>query len=133
MVEAWVPHLKIQRLVVADDEATGNPLMRAAMTMAVPSDVEVNISRIDQTDFPALAKDDVRSLVLLRDVAAVVAARRQGLPDGPLNIGNVHAGTGRAQVTRSVFLSDEEKVQLKQLGMPATIQAVPSEAPVEIA
>lgn len=135
MVEAWVPHLKVERLIVADDEASANPLMRAAMTMAVPSNVEVRISRIDQTDFAALAKDDVRSLVLLRDIAAALAARRQGLPDGPLNIGNVHAGMGRVQVTRSVFLTGEERIQLSRLavlGMPATVQSVPSESPIAI-
>jgi mannose/fructose/N-acetylgalactosamine-specific phosphotransferase system component IIB len=130
VLEAWVPHLKIARLVVADDEAAGNALMRAAMTMAVPDSVEVRISKIDQTDFPAIAKDAVPTLVLLRDVMAAVTARRYGLPEGPLNVGNVHAGTGRSQVTRAVFLSPEETAELKNLGMLVTLQSVPSEAPV---
>jgi len=132
VLEAWVPHLKIARLVVADDEAASNPLMRAAMSMAVPSHVEVVISKIEATDFPALANDPVPSLVLLRDVAAAVTARRFGLPEGPLNVGNVHAGMGRAQVTRAVFLTEEEKAELKNLGMLVTLQAVPSEAPVAL-
>ena len=127
-----MPHLKIKRLVVADDEAASNTLMRAAMTMAIPDDVELVISKIEKTDFPALAKDAVPSLVLLRDVAAVVAARRFGLPDGPLNVGNVHAGLGRSQLTRSVFLTDAEREELKHLGMLVTLQAVPSEAPIAI-
>jgi mannose/fructose/N-acetylgalactosamine-specific phosphotransferase system component IIB len=130
VLEAWVPHLNIERLVVADDEAAGNALMRAAMTMAVPENVEVVISKVDETDFPALAKDPVPSLVLLRDVSAAVTARRFGLPEGPLNIGNVHAGMGRAQVTRAVFLTEAERADLKNLGMLVTLQAVPSEAPV---
>ena len=103
--------------------------MRAAMTMAVPDGVEVLISKIDKTDFPAFAKDAVPSLVLLRDVSSVVAARRFGLPNGPLNVGNVHAGMGRAQVTRSVFLTEIERVELKGLGMSVTLQSLPSEAP----
>ena len=132
MLEAWVPHLKIERLVVADDEAASNPLMRAAMTMAVPEDVEVVISKINQMDFPRIAKDDVPSLVLVRDVAAAVAARRFGLPGGPLNVGNVHSGMGREQVTRSVFLTADERAELKGLGMSVTIQSVPSEAPIAL-
>ena len=35
VVEAWLPHLKVSRVVVADDEAAQSPLIRAAMGMAV--------------------------------------------------------------------------------------------------
>ena len=34
VVEAWLPHLKVQRVVVADDEAASSPLIRAAMALA---------------------------------------------------------------------------------------------------
>ncbi len=102
--------------------------MRAAMTMAVPEDIEVRISTIEAADFEALAADAIPSLVLLRDVAAVVTARKFGLPDGPLNVGNVHAGIGRAQVTRTVFLTEAERLELKNLGMAVTLQALPSDS-----
>lgn len=132
VLEAWVPHLKVSRLVVADDEAAGNPLMRAAMMMALPADLEALVARVDQTNFPKLAEDRVPTLVLLRDVAALVTARRFGLPAGPLNVGNVHAGMNRKQLTRSVFLTDDERRELKGSGMLATVQAVPSDPPVAV-
>ena len=127
-----MPHLNIVRLVVADDEAAKQPLMQAAMTLAVPPSVEVIICSLEQADFSALASDPVPTLVLLRDVAAAVAARKLGLPDGTLNVGNVHAGLGRAQVTRSVFLTEEEREVLKNSGMTVTLQAVPSEAAIPL-
>ena len=34
VVEAWLPHLHIERIVVADDEAAGDPLTSAAMQLA---------------------------------------------------------------------------------------------------
>lgn len=132
VLEAWVPHLKVHRLVVADDEAAGNPLMRAAMTMALPADLEALIARVDQANFPRLAQDAVPTLVLVRDVAALVAARRLGLPPGPLNVGNVHAGMNRKQLTRSVFLTDAERTELKDSGMVTTVQAVPSDPPLAV-
>lgn len=135
MIEAWVPHLKAQRLLVVDDEAATNPLMRAAMTMAVPPHIQVQLSSLQSADFAAVASDPIRTLVLLRDVDAAVTARARGLPDGGLNVGNVHAGNGRTQVTRSVFLTDEERNQLRQLeagGMQVSLKAVPSEASVPL-
>jgi len=133
VIEAWLPHLAVGRILVADDEAAHNALMQAAMRMAVPAGVKVDIAPVDQADFKGAAADGVRTLVLLREVKSVAQARERGLPATPLNLGNVHAGAGRKAVTRAVFLSDEEVRDLKQLqdgGMPVSFQAVPLEKPL---
>lgn len=130
VIEAWLPHLNVRRLVVADDEAAGDPLARTVMGMAVPPQVHVVLERVASLDFSAYAKDSVPTLVLFRDVAAVVSARAHGLPNGLLNVGNVHAAPGKTAHSRSVFLSDEEKDALnamRQGGMDVHLQAVPTE------
>lgn len=132
VVEAWLPHLKVRRVVVADDATAADPLARAAFGLAVPPDVEVMMAPLAGIDFDALAKDGVRTLVLFRDVPAAVAARARGLPPGPLNLGNLHAGPGRVSVSRSVYLDEADRRALSALaagGMHVSIQAVPVEAP----
>ncbi len=135
VIEAWLPHLHIERVVVADDEAAADALAAAAMELAMPADVQVTMRRVSQVDFAKLGDDAVRTLVLFRDVSSVMAARQHGLPNGQLNVGNVHAGPGRHAVSRSVFLSDVEAEQLQSLnhsGMTVVIQAVPAERPVSL-
>lgn len=135
VVEAWLPHLDVRRVVVADDASAGDALARVALGLAVPPEVEVVLEKVAAVDFARLAKDGVRTLVLFRDVAAAVEARRHGLPDGPLNLGNLHAGPGRAAVSRSVFLDDVDARALAELGaggMQVNIQAVPSEVPAAL-
>ncbi|AKF83768.1 PTS sugar transporter subunit IIB [Myxococcus sp. MISCRS1] len=135
VVEAWLPHLKVSRVVVADDEAASSPLIRAAMALAVQSAIEVQILPLSQVDFAALSKDGVRTLVLLRDVASVPFAYAHGLSLGELNLGNVHFGTGRRQVSPSVFLAEAELRTLQQLaeqGVRVEARAVPAEKPVEL-
>jgi mannose/fructose/N-acetylgalactosamine-specific phosphotransferase system component IIB len=132
VVEAWLPHLEVRRVVVADDATASDALAQVAFRLAVPSDVEVVMAPVGGADYGALARDGVRTLVLFRDVQAVVAARAAGLPDGVLNLGNVHAGPGRAQVTRSVFLDGADREALTQLqhgGMQLVVQAIPAEKP----
>ena len=134
VIESWLPHLKIQRIVVADDVAVGDPLVRTAMGLAVPPDIEVILARIDDVPFKKLANDGPRTLVLLRDVPSAMRAYHLGLT-GPLNLGNVHAGPARQQLSRSVFLTDAEKEQLVNLtkdGLAVTIQAVPNETPIRV-
>jgi mannose/fructose/N-acetylgalactosamine-specific phosphotransferase system component IIB len=133
VVEAWLPMLKVGRVVVADDEAADSPLMRAAMGLAVPAGVEVDISRLDEVPFASLEKDGTRTLLLLRDVPALLRARSRGLQLRHLNIGNVHHGPGRRPVSASVYLTPQELEQLRALeasGVEVEVRGVPADRPI---
>jgi mannose/fructose/N-acetylgalactosamine-specific phosphotransferase system component IIB len=133
VVEAWLPVLKVGRVVVADDEASESPLMRAAMGLAVPAGVEVDISRLDDVPFARLEQDGVRTLVLVRDVTSLLRAKSRGLPLRHLNLGNVHHGPGRRPVSPSVYLSGEELQQLRALdasGVELEARGVPADRPI---
>lgn len=135
VIEAWLPHLKVQRVVVADCDVVTDPLAKAAYALAMPADVELVLAPVAKLDFASLDRDKVRTLVLFRDVKAVVSARERGLPNGMLNLGNIHTGPGRAQVSRSIFL-DQADTQalslLSQSGMKVRIQAVPTDPEHEL-
>ena len=136
VVEAWLPLLKVGRVVVADDEASDSPLMRAAMGLAVPPGVEVDISRLDEVPFARFDQDSVRTLVLVRDVAALMRAKSRGLPLRRVNLGNIHHGPGRRPVSASVYLTAEELQQLRALeasGVELEVRGVPSDRPILLA
>jgi mannose/fructose/N-acetylgalactosamine-specific phosphotransferase system component IIB len=136
VVEAWLPFLKVGRVVVADDEAADSPLMRAAMALAVPAGVDVNISRLDDVAFSSLDQDRVRTLLLLRDIPSLLRARSRGLVLRHLNLGNLHHGPGRRPVSASVYLTAEELEQLRALdasGVEVDVRGVPSDRPVHLA
>lgn len=136
VVEAWLPFLKVDRVVVADDEAAESPLIRAAMGLAVSGSIEVQILPLGQVDFPKLSQDRVKTLVLVRDVEDVLVAKDKGLLVGHVNLGNVHFTSGRRQVSPSVFLSPDELNQLKMLaeaGTEVEARGVPSDRPVTFA
>lgn len=136
VVEAWLPHLKVGRVAVADDEAAQNPLIRAAMALAVQPSVEVVIQPLREFNFERITRDEVKTLVLVRDVRDAVEAKERGLKLTRLNLGNVHFATGRRQVSASVFLSQEELDQLKVLaqeGVAVDARGVPSEKSVSFA
>jgi mannose/fructose/N-acetylgalactosamine-specific phosphotransferase system component IIB len=133
VVEAWLPGLKVARVVVADDEAAHSPLMKVAMGLAVPPELEVDILPLRDTPFAPYAADKVKTLLLLRDIQALVEARKLGLPQTRVNLGNVHHGPMRKAVSTSVFLNAEEMEQLKRLhedGWDIEARGVPSERPV---
>jgi mannose/fructose/N-acetylgalactosamine-specific phosphotransferase system component IIB len=136
VVEAWLPALKAERIVVADDEAATNSLVRAAMGLAVPLQIAVRIEALFSVPYSSLNADSVRTLLLVRDVAGVIAAHERGLKLTHLNLGNIHFERGRQRVSASVFLSQTELDQLKALaeqGVEVEARAVPSDVRVTLA
>jgi PTS system mannose-specific IIB component len=136
VLEAWIPRLGARRVVVADDEAARNPLVRSAMSLCLPPEVPVEMAPLAEVDFAGLAADPEPVLVLLRDVAGLVEATRRGLAPalaGRLNLGNVHYEPGRRPVTPSIFLTAGELAALRALraaGFEVEARAVPGDAPV---
>lgn len=137
VLEAWLPALDAHGILVADDEAAGNVLARAAMALAIPPKVSFEVLRV--SDAAALLKPggkgphSPRTLVLLRDVRDAVALHEAGVAIPQLNLGNVHFGQGRRQVSPSVFLDERDLAALDRLAAEGTrveVRAVPNEPPL---
>ena len=135
----WVPHLGAQRVVVADDEAAGNPLARAAMTLALPPGVTAAVEPLRSVDWGALARAPDPVLLVMRDIDSAERAVAAGLAPAQaavVNVGNVHYSQGRRKVTPSVFLTGAELDGLRRLeagGFRIEVRAVPLDAPIGLA
>lgn len=130
VVSTWIPHLKAGRVVVVDEEAATSPLMRAAMTMALPPSLEAVIERPSAVDWTRIAEGEIRTLLLVRDVSDLEAAVRAGLRSPTVNVGNVHFAEGRKPVSPSIFLSEEELAALERiaaLGIAVEARAIPTD------
>jgi PTS system mannose-specific IIB component len=136
ILEAWVPRLGVERIVIADDEAAASPLARAAMMLCLPPTLSAVVSPVAKADYAALAAARQATLLLFRDLSAVERAVGAGLTPAlarEVNLGNLHYSPGRLAVTPSVFLSGEEIAviqSLAALGFEVEARAVPSDTPV---
>ena len=109
------------------------------MTLCVPPDLPVRVMPVKDVPWAELAAEERTVLVLVRDVAALAAARAGGLSPAlapRVNLGNVHFGPGRRPVTPSVFLAGPELEALRDLaaaGFELEARAIPSEPPTGLA
>lgn len=130
VIEAWLPVLKVARILVADDDAASHPLTSAAMAIAVPPPMLFEIRRLDEVDFAQEDRLDERTLLLLRDPESALRAFARGLRCPTLNLGNVHFEPGRERLTASVFLTPDEGARLATLaasGQAIEVRALPHE------
>ena len=140
VLEAWLPALRAQGLVVADDEAAGSLLSRSAMALAIPPKVELRVLTVAAA--AALLRPGgtapvaARTILLLREVRDAAALHELGVPLPRLNLGNVHFRAGRRQVSPSVFLDLGELEILERLAAAGTeveLRAVPAEPALTLA
>jgi len=135
ILEAWVPRLRVEKVVIADDEAAGSPLAHAALSLCAPPGLPVEVVPLRGAGWATLAEDRTRVLVLVREVADLVRARAEGLTARlapSVNVGNVHFAPGRHAVSPSVFLSAEELAALRAMegeGYAVEVRSIPAEPP----
>jgi PTS system mannose-specific IIB component len=136
ILETWVPKLRASEVLVADDDAAASPLARAALTLCVPPELSVRIEPLAAVRWAEVAASRTPTLVVVREVEALVHARAGGLtPEmAPIvNVGNVHFAPDRRSVTASVFLSRGEIDALRALervGFLVEARPIPSEPPL---
>lgn len=136
ILSAWVPSLEIDAIVVADDEAAGNTLVRSAMAIAIPPDVQFTVVPVARVAEAVTAQGPrARTLVLVRDVADARRALDAGLVLTSLNLGNVHFASDRSSVTPSVHLSVAEVAELDALegrGIAIELRTLPRDTPMPL-
>ncbi len=131
VMAVWVRHLKINRILVIDDESAADAFALQLLQLAMPAHIQLSVSPV--ADAPAamaaLDADDTRALVLLKRVEDAQTLHTAA-PLAHLNLGNLGMRDGRRLIWRTVALSPAELTALKQLqssGVDVFLQMVPSD------
>ena len=130
VVQFWIPHLNVEKLLVADDEVFGNAAMQTIYRMALPETVRLAVMPVAQLESEFSKLGALTSLVLIRTVKDAKRAVESGCRFSKIMIGNVHASPDRKRVTDAVYLSAQETEVLSWMehrGIEVEIQTFPGE------
>jgi len=138
VVIGWGVPLGVDLIVLVDDVIGADQWEQEIYRMAVPEGVAVEFltSAGAVPRLRALEADPRRVFVLTGDIATM--AQLVTGSDGVLqrvNLGGVHAGPGRRERLRYLFLSEEEVNQLRRMeaaGTVVTAQDLPTTPPVAL-
>jgi PTS system mannose-specific IIB component len=132
VLEAWVPHVQADCIVVANDAAARTPLQRMILQAAVPRDIRLEIGTLDEVAV-LLASTELarrRTLLLLASSDDALRARRLGIGYTKLNLGNMHAGEGKCRYSCTIALDQHDIDNLRDVeatGVAIVSQCVPSD------
>ncbi len=138
VVVGWGRPLDLHRIVLVDDEVRSSPWEQELYRMAAPREIAVEFASAEEAA-PRLAGWDAsreRVLVLVGTIALASELERRA-PGAlhRLNLGGIHAGPGRRERLRYLYLSDEELAMLQRLagrGMQISAQDLPTSRQVPL-
>jgi len=135
ILEAWVPYVKADCIIVVDDHVASDFFRETVIKMAVPRDIDVVIASVDDFTRYHASSDhgSRRTIVLFSEVADVVTCYKHGFTFDRLNIGNVHNEDCIKECSPSVLLGarDIESITyLLQTGIKVELQRIPREKPM---
>lgn len=114
VVVSWIPYLKTNEVVIADDEYAKDEFMCELIKASGAEGLNVYVKSIDEAGIFLDENKEKNILVLLRSVEAVKRlAEKVNLTN--INIGGLGATKARKRIHNSIHLSDEEINILKDL------------------
>lgn len=131
VMEAWVPFVQADCLVVASDEVAAKPLQKKLMAASVPREIPVIIGSLAEiAEFFSRNEDSRRILLLFASPAAALQGYRLGIPFSELNLGNIPGGEGKRRISCTISLSDDDLFtfhQLEDCGVRIQARCLPSD------
>jgi mannose/fructose/N-acetylgalactosamine-specific phosphotransferase system component IIB len=138
VVVGWGQALRLERIVLADDEVARSDWEQDLYRMAVPAEFEVVFATVSAaaSRLSEWGGDALRTAVLVGSIdAAAQLYHAAPAVAGRINLGGIHHRPGRTERLPYVYLTDDEQRQLERLageGAQITGQDVPSSAPVPL-
>ncbi|PLY04146.1 MAG: PTS N-acetylgalactosamine transporter subunit IIB [Desulfuromonas sp.] len=132
VMEAWVPYVNADCIVVANDEVASSPLKRAMMEACVPRCLQLFIGSLEEIS-AQIQNGTIcssKTLLLFENSHDALKVFRRGVHYKRLNLGNMHASQGKVAVTCTLCIDGEDVVNLKELessGVEISAQCIPQD------
>lgn len=112
--QLWIQHLGANTVIVANDAASNDVIAQTLMKTVVAKDIRMRFFTIDKTiEIIHKAAPEQVIFLIVKDCKDLERLVEGGVPIKEVNLGNIHNKTGSEKITRSIFLTDDEKASLK--------------------
>lgn len=131
VILGWVPAVKPDRIVVANDRVAGSDWERKFYSSCVPPEVNVSFATVAEAarQIGADLYKTEQLIVLLESAQDTLALIAGGIDIKEVNVGGLHYREGSVELLPFVFLVHEERNALRELvkrGVTLWAQDVPS-------
>jgi mannose/fructose/N-acetylgalactosamine-specific phosphotransferase system component IIB len=131
VILGWVPAVKPDRIVVANDRVAGSEWERKFYSSCVPPEVNVSFGSIAETarQISGNLFQNEAIMVLLESARDALGLIMSGIDLKEVNVGGLHYREGSVELLPFLFLTSDERTALRELvkrGVTLSAQDVPS-------
>jgi mannose/fructose/N-acetylgalactosamine-specific phosphotransferase system component IIB len=131
----WVPVLRADRILVADDALARDEWEREMLESAAPSGVEVDVFSLVDAARRLVEESESRVLVLVRSPSDMLRLVGEGAPLERVNVGGLHHRAGARPYLEYLYLTAEDieaLLELARAGIVLFAQDLPGNRSVEL-
>lgn len=133
----WTKTLGANLILVANDVAAEDVLQQKLMkSTADSSGAQIRFFTLKKTiDIISKAADRQKIFIVVKTPADAAALVEGGVPIKEVNVGNMHFAPGKEEVTKKVYVDEQDKTDLMKLvnaGVNVYIQDVPGDHKTQI-
>jgi mannose/fructose/N-acetylgalactosamine-specific phosphotransferase system component IIB len=132
IVASWINVLGCTTIVIADDKAVSDQLQTMMLQMACPPNIQLKIMKVADAAayLEAPATERAKILVIVRDVVNALTLSSYNVGITEINVGNVSSAPHKKKFSKSVWLSEEDITNFRELaekGIHLEVRVVPNE------
>ncbi|MEW4410995.1 PTS sugar transporter subunit IIB [Clostridium sp. AN503] len=129
----WTNTVGATRIVVVNDAAVKDEMIIAGLKMAKPAGVKLSILSKKRAveKFAEKAYEGENVFLITKNVGDMAELVAAGMEIPSVNVGNVAQREGSKQIKKSVNLTEQDIVEIKDIiakGIPVTAQMIPNES-----
>ncbi|QOY60564.1 PTS sugar transporter subunit IIB [Thermophilibacter immobilis] len=137
ILAAWVNHLSAQRIILVDDTAANDQMKSAALKLAKPTGIRLNIFTVAKTieKMPKILSLNENIMMVFGTTSALVDVCKKTSAFNEIQYGATFNKKGSMQIDESVFLDEQEQNdtrELLSLGVTIYSQQTPARKKVPI-
>ena len=123
VVVSWIPYLKVDEMLIIDDEYATDEFMTLLVKGAAPDSIKLSILSLNQAS-EYLNEDDegTRILILIRNIGYIKKLLELNVNINKINLGNLGSNSERKKIYNSVYLSDSELSMLKEISKQCQVE-----------
>lgn len=123
VVTAWVKQLKNKYLLLLDDKAAANPILKKGMQMATPAGVKLFVGTIEKGKH-SIGKFPEKELLIIvgTAVSALEVIRENTDYQWEVNIGNSGMADGREKLVGAVYMDSVNKHAVTEMDAMENVQ-----------
>lgn len=131
VVVSWIPALKINEVLIVDDEYAQDDFMAGLIIESAPENLTVNVLSVSDAAKYINSDDNINNLLILsRNVENIYKLIELDVHINTVNVGCLGYSEGRKKIINALHMSDAEMAIVKKIegkGISVEIQMLPSD------